>query len=99
MDIYPDGTARLQATREMELSIDLRLQLIDARGDKTNGYAEFQVRERVLDLHPYITNEYHEGGHILFIVRDGALYPKEGLDGTFCSDEAPRTLEDPICGV
>lgn len=83
----------------MELAIDLRLQLIAAGGDKTNGYAEFQVRERVLNLHPRITNENRVGMHMLFIARDGALYGKEGYDGTFCSDEAHPTLEDPICGV
>lgn len=83
----------------MEFAVDLRLQLIDVVGDKTNGYAEFQVRERVLDLHPYITNEFHEGAHIVFIVRDASLYGKLGYSGTFCSDESPRTLEDPICGV
>lgn len=83
----------------MELAVDLRLQLIAVGGDKTNGYAKFQVRERILNLHPHITDENRVGMHMLFIVRDGALYGKEGFDGTFCSDEAPRTLEDPICGV
>lgn len=99
LDIFPDGTARLGEIREGEYALELRLRLIIADGDKTKGLVIFQVEERVLDLHPFATNEFFEGMQLLFWSLDGALIGRKGFVANFCSDEAHQTLEDPICGV
>lgn len=99
LDISPDGTAHFGETRQIEHAVDLRLRLIAADGDKTNGYAEFQVEEEILNLHPYHPNEYPVGLYILFSVRDSALIDEGGNVGNFCGRGYVAGPDGPICGA
>lgn len=99
IEISPDGTAHFGETRQIEHAVDLRLRLIAAGGDKTNGYAEFQVEEEILNLHPYHPNEYPVGLYILFSVRDSALIDEGGHVGNFCGRDYVAGPDGPICGV
>lgn len=99
LDIFPDGSARLGEIREGEYALELRLRLNYADGDKTKGYVDFQVEERVLDLHPYVTNEFFQGMHLVFWALDGALISKRAFEATFCSDDYVPGPNGPICEV
>lgn len=99
IEISPDGTAHFGETRQIEHAVDLRLRLIAADGDKTSGYAEFQVEEEILNLHPYHPNEYPVGLYILFSVRDSALIDEGGNVGNFCGRGYVAGPDGPICGA